>query len=81
MKVLDHSAFDLKSSIHLAFDKVWKELVVLNMEDNTLVIQNSLEGKRLYRLPTFMDSANRLNRRGHGPCRGGCRTSSLQRSG
>ncbi|KAK2608730.1 ribosome biogenesis protein ytm1 [Conoideocrella luteorostrata] len=42
VKLLDHRAFDLKSSIHEVFNNIWKELVHFSVENGEVIIRESL---------------------------------------
>ncbi|KAG6004383.1 hypothetical protein E4U21_001103 [Claviceps maximensis] len=42
IKLLDHRAFALKSSIHDVFDQLWKELIHFSVDDGKLTIRDSL---------------------------------------
>ncbi|KAG5981747.1 hypothetical protein E4U55_002597 [Claviceps digitariae] len=42
IKLLDHRAFALKSSIHDVFDQLWKELIHFNVDDGKVTIRESL---------------------------------------
>ncbi|KAG5921504.1 hypothetical protein E4U53_003788, partial [Claviceps sorghi] len=42
IKLLDHRAFALKSSIHDVFDQLWKELIHFNVDEGKVIIRQSL---------------------------------------
>ncbi|TWU73379.1 hypothetical protein ED733_001995 [Metarhizium rileyi] len=42
LRMLDHRAFELKSSIHEVFDNVWKDLIHFNVEEGKVTIREFL---------------------------------------
>lgn len=44
MKLLDLRAFELKSTVHDAFDHVWDSLIRIDAETQKIVISETLEG-------------------------------------
>lgn len=45
MKLLDIRSFELKSDVHAVFDRVWKELVQVDVEIGQVTIHDQLNGK------------------------------------
>jgi centromere/kinetochore protein ZW10 len=45
MRLLDVRSFELKSEVHAVFDRIWKELVQVDMGAGQVAIYDSLEGE------------------------------------
>ncbi len=44
MRLLDIRSFELKSSVHAVFDRIWKELIQVDMATGQVAIYSSLKG-------------------------------------
>jgi centromere/kinetochore protein ZW10 len=47
VKLLDIRSFELKSDVHEVFDHVWKALVSVDIDNNSIVIYDDREGLAL----------------------------------
>jgi protein transport protein DSL1/ZW10 len=45
MRLLDIRSFELKSDVHAVFDRVWKDLVQVDVEIGQVTIHDQLSGK------------------------------------
>jgi centromere/kinetochore protein ZW10 len=45
MRLLDIRSFELKSEVHAVFDRVWKELVQVDIATGQVAIYNVLKGR------------------------------------
>lgn len=45
MKLLDIRTFELKSDVHAVFDRIWKELVQVDIGAGQVAIYNALSGE------------------------------------
>lgn len=45
MRLLDIRSFELKSDVHAVFDRVWKELIQVDMGTGQVAIYDSLGGR------------------------------------
>lgn len=47
MRLLDIRAFELKSDVHAVFDRIWKELIQVDIGAGQVAIYDTLKGESM----------------------------------